>query len=139
MLGQLKIDLLGTAAGTGYDEVLLPVSGTTNYFVTLGGTLALDWTGMNGSDEGTRLWILENDTLGTLSGTFSNYGNGAKVGNYDGRDWMIWYGADAASGNLSGGNDVVIAAVPEPSTLAQLGMGAFGVLAWVWRRNRKSV
>jgi len=29
--------------------------------------------------------------------------------------------------------------VPEPSTLILLGMGAFGLLAWTWRRNRKVV
>jgi hypothetical protein len=28
--------------------------------------------------------------------------------------------------------------VPEPGTIALLGMGAFGLLAWTWRRNRKT-
>jgi hypothetical protein len=28
--------------------------------------------------------------------------------------------------------------VPEPSTLALLGMGVFGLFAWTWRRNRKA-
>jgi hypothetical protein len=28
--------------------------------------------------------------------------------------------------------------VPEPSTIALLGMGAFGLLAWTWRRNRNT-
>ena len=47
MLGQLQIELEGTVAGMGYDQVLLPLNGLTNYNVTLGGTLSLDWTGMN--------------------------------------------------------------------------------------------
>jgi hypothetical protein len=29
--------------------------------------------------------------------------------------------------------------VPEPSTLALLGMGAFGLIAWAWRGNRKAI
>ena len=37
------------------------------------------------------------------------------------------------SGQLLG---MEFATVPEPSTLALLGMSAFGLLAWVWRRRR---
>lgn len=118
MLGQLQIELDGTTPGTGYDQVL--ISGTSPYNATLAGTLALDWTGLGGSSDSTRLWIIENDTAGTLSGAFSNYANGSLVGNYDGRDWLIWYGANAATGTLTGGNDVVIAAVPEPGAICLL-------------------
>ena len=128
LLGQLQIDLKGRTAGTGYDQVLLksvyykPVE---NIF--LSGLLALDWSGMNGSTDTTQLWILKNDTPGTLSGAFSNYANGALLGNHDGRDWYLWYGADAATGNLTGGNDVVIAAVPEPAGIVLLGLAAMGM------------
>ena len=140
MLGQLDIELMGTTAGTGYDQVLLPLNGSAIYNTTLGGTLALDWTSVNGSTATTKLWILENDTTGTLSGTFGNYVNGADLGNHDGREWYLWYGADAATGNLAGGNDVVITPVPEPSTLIPLGMGAMVCCGWSRRRVfRKSV
>ena len=70
MLGELQIELFGTAPGTGYDQVLL--SGPGPYDVNLGGTLTLDWTGFGGSDDSTELWIIRNDTAGTLSGEFSN-------------------------------------------------------------------
>jgi hypothetical protein len=125
MLGQLQIEIKGTTAGTGYDQVLL--SGSSAYNATLGGTLTLNWADMNGSTDSTQLWILENDTAGTLSGVFSNYANGASLGNYDGHDWYIWYGADAATGNLTGGNDVLISAVPEPSMIVLLMTAALGI------------
>jgi T5SS/PEP-CTERM-associated repeat protein/autotransporter-associated beta strand protein len=136
MLGQLNLDLAGLAAGTGYDEVILPLNGSTNYSVTLGGTLVLNWDGMSGSDDKTKLWIIKNDTAGTLSGKFNNYASGAFVGNCDGRNWYLWYGANAANGDLSGGNDVVITVVPEPSTLGLLGMGGIGLIAFGWRRRK---
>ena len=137
MLGQLNIELVGTTAGTGYDEVLLPVNGSTKYNATLSGSLALDWTGINGSTDATELWILKNDTAGTLSGTFTNYANGAWLGNHDGRDWYLWYGANASGGSLTGGNDVVITAVPEPSGVVLLSVWVMGLVTIVWRRRGK--
>ncbi len=67
-----------------------------------------------------------------MSGTFAGYANGDPVGSYDGRQWRIYYGANAASGQLSGGNDVLLAAaapVPEPSCLALLGVSAVLLLS----------
>jgi fibronectin-binding autotransporter adhesin len=137
MLGTLQLELMGTTAGTGYDQVLL--SGTGKYSASLGGTLSVDWTGMNGSDNNTTLWILKNDTLGTLSGTFGNYVNGATLGSHDGREWFLWYGADSATGSFTGGNDVVIAAVPEPTTLITFGSGVAGLAIWACRPRRTTV
>ena len=85
------------------------------------------WSGAGWSSPGDKLWIIRNDTDGTLSGTFAGYANGDPVGSYDGRQWRIYYGADAASGQLSGGNDVLLMAaapVPEPSCLALLAVAA---------------
>ncbi|MGA2798672.1 MAG: PEP-CTERM sorting domain-containing protein [Thermoguttaceae bacterium] len=133
VLGQLEIELAGTAPGTGYDQVL--ISGAGPYNATLAGTLALDWTGLGGSSDSTLLWILENDTAGTLSGAFGNYANGDLLGNYDGRNWLIWYGADAATGNLAGGNDVVIAAVPEPGVIFLLLSAGLAIGVGFFRRH----
>jgi len=42
-------------------------------------------------------------------GALSNYtDNGMTVATFGGFDWHIYYNADAGSGNLTGGNDVVI-------------------------------
>jgi autotransporter-associated beta strand protein len=133
LLGELQIELAGTVDGSGYDQVLQ--SGTTDYTTTLSGTLALDWTGFGGSTDSTKLWIMKNDTASVLSGTFSNYANGASLGVYDGRSWCLYYGADAATGSLAGGNDVVISAVPEPATIVLLGIFAMGLGAVGWRRK----
>jgi autotransporter-associated beta strand protein len=132
MQGQLQIELAGAQPGTRYDQVLL--SGPGNYNVNLGGTLLLDWTGFSDSSDSTQLWILKNNTDGLLESEFGNYADGAWLGVHDGRAWYIWYGADAATGNLSGGNDVLISAVPEPSTLL-LGLGGIGFFLIAWRRS----
>lgn len=134
MMGQLQIELAGPKMGIDYDQVLL--SGSVDYNAVLSGTLSLDWADMNGSTDSTQLWILKNDTAGTLSGVFSNYANGASLGNYDGHDWKIWYGADAATGNFTGGNDVLITAVPEPGVFILLMTAILGIGVVSFRRKR---
>jgi T5SS/PEP-CTERM-associated repeat protein/autotransporter-associated beta strand protein len=128
LLGELQIELAGTTAGTGYGEVL--ISGSNAYNAALTGTLSLDWTNFNGSTDSTQLWIVKNDTAGTLSGAFSNYVSGASLGLHDGRSWYLYYNADAATGNLTGGNDVLIAPVPEPATIVLLGIALLAAIAW---------
>jgi autotransporter-associated beta strand protein len=137
MLGQLQIELAGTDAGAGYDQVL--ISGPKTYDATLGGALVLDWTGFGGSSDSSRLWILENDTAGGLSGAFANYANGNWLGNHDGRDWFIWYQADAATGNLCGGNDVLIAPVPEPNLAFLLLSAAMAMALKKGEKRKKGV
>ncbi|MCD4726470.1 MAG: autotransporter-associated beta strand repeat-containing protein, partial [Pirellulales bacterium] len=134
MLGELQIELAGTDPGTGYDQVLL--SGSGDYNAMLDGTLTLDWTGFADSSEETQLWIVQNDTDGILSGEFDDYANGSWLGVHDDLEWWIWYGADAASGDLSGGNDVLISAVPEPSTLVLIGIAAIALSARALRRRK---
>jgi T5SS/PEP-CTERM-associated repeat protein len=133
LLGELQIELAGTAAGTGYDEVL--ISGSSAYKTTLSGTLSLDWTNFTGSTDSTQLWIVRNDTAGTLSGAFSNYVSGASLGLHDGRSWNLYYNADAATGNPTGGNDVLIAPVPEPAAIVLLALSALALFAWSRKRR----
>ena len=66
--GTLSLDLAGITAGSLYDQVVQSGSGT--YSTTLGGALNLNWTGFAARRIPTELWIVRNDTTGTLSGAF---------------------------------------------------------------------
>ena len=135
MSGQLQSEIQGSTADTGYDQVL--ISDTASRNVSLSGSLSLAWSGTGWSSLTDKLWIVKNDTAGSIAGTFSNYlTNGMSVGNYDGKTWNIWYGADFATGNTSGGNDVLLAPVPEPSTLVLLAASLVGLLAYAWKKRK---
>ncbi len=112
MDGSLRIEIGGPVPGgdNGYDQVR--ISGGA-HDVSLSGTLSLAWSGAGWASLGDELWIIHNDTAGTLSGTFLGLADGELVGSYDGFSWRIHYG----------GNDVLLTAaapVPEPSALSLL-------------------
>ncbi len=135
MDGLLQMAVGGTTPGNndaGHDQVL--VTGDRSHDISLSGTLALTWAGSGRSRPGDKIWILRNDTSGLLEGAFSNYANGDAVGSHDGRSWNIYYNANAATGSLTGGNDVLLATmspVPEPTAFGLLAIPAF---LWVTRR-----
>ncbi|MCE9556489.1 MAG: autotransporter-associated beta strand repeat-containing protein [Planctomycetes bacterium] len=137
--GDLEVEILGSTPGpTGYDQVLVAYDDPpVDYNVTLGPTSTLThvFSGGGWSTATDMLWIILNETDGTLSGVFSNYAtHGMLVANYDSRNWKIYYGADFDTQSTSGGNDIVIAVeeVPEPTTflLAAVGLIGLGVLPW---------
>ncbi len=111
MNGSLRIEIGGPAPGDdGYDQV--HISGEA-HDVSLSGTLSLGWNGAGWASLGDELWIIHNDTAGTLSGTFLGLADGELVGGYDGFYWRVHYG----------GNDVLLTAaapVPEPGALSLL-------------------
>jgi len=134
MDGLLEMAIGGTTPGdnkAGYDQVL--VAGDSSYNISLGGKLDLTWMGAGWSRPSDKLWILRNDTNGVLNGAFSNYANGESVGSYDGRVWKIYYGADAVTGGLAGGNDVLLSTqpVPEPCVFGMLATAAICLLFFV--------
>lgn len=127
--GQLNVEIEGLTAGNGsgfHDQVV--VNGT----VSLGGALNLvSFTGFTPAN-GDLIFILLNDSVDTISGTFSGLAQGAVVGNYLGFNWEISYTGNSAGGTFTGGNDVVLMAVPEPRAAL---LGGLGMLLLLRRRR----
>jgi hypothetical protein len=142
MSGLLEIEIGGATPGdgaVGYDQIRVVGSGRKD--VSLDGDLALAWSGAGWSSPCDRLWIIRNDTDGTLTGAFRGYANGAVVGTYDGQSWQIWYGVDLdeLTGRLITGNDVLLtpaATIPEPSSLD---LGFAGLLVMLLAHRRRLV
>ena len=53
-------------------------------------------------------WVIDKTSEGAVSGTFKNLPEGAAVGTWEGRTFMVTYQADYPSGQLTGGNDVAL-------------------------------
>ena len=127
--GTLVAEITGPAAGVGgYDQI--NVTGT----VSLSGDLTLDFTNPGtGYVLNSMIFLILNDSDDAVTGTFSNYAQGANVGNFGGFDWVISYTANSTGPAFTGGNDVALMAIPEPSAALLGGLGALGLL----RRRRK--
>jgi hypothetical protein len=126
------VDLNGTTAGTQYDR--LAVNGSVN----LGGA---SLTGSVGFIPlvGDRFFILANDGTDAVTGTFDGVPQGGTVA-IDGQFFQVFYSADATLGNLTGGNDIAlaaIAAVPEPTTLGLIAGTLAATGGGLWFRRRK--
>jgi autotransporter-associated beta strand protein len=127
MAGSLNIEAIGSTPGVGgYDQV--NVTGIVN----LSGTLNTQFTTGTYAN-GDMLFFLLNNGADAVTGTFAGLAQDAIVTNYGGFDWKISYTADAAGNTFTGGNDVALMAIPEPSSVALLGtLGAMLLL----RRRR---
>jgi len=121
----LGIEIDAAAAGTGYDQ--LNVTG----FVSLAGLLAVttSYTPANNS----LFFILANDGTDAISGTFSNAPTNGAAYTFGLQTYQISYAGDFANRTFTGGNDVVLMAIPEPN--AAMLIGSFGLLALLRRRR----
>lgn len=115
-------------AGTDYDQV--NVTGSVNL---TGGDLTLSI--LSGIQTNDLYFIVLNDSNDAVTGIFATLNNVATdlsqgaLFSSGGQQFQISYTADSVGGTFTGGNDVALLAVPEPSTWALLGLG-FGALVW---------
>ena len=127
--GTLIAEITGTTPGTGHDQI--NVTGSVN----LSGALTLDVTNAGtGYVLNSMIFLILNDGVDAVTGAFSNYAQGANVGNFGGFDWIITYQANSTTSSFTGGNDVALRAIPEASTALLGGLGALGLL----RRRRNA-
>ncbi len=128
---QLELD--GRAAGMQYDQ--LSITGS----VSLAGHLSV--SSLNGftPNHGDKFFVLVNDGTDAITGGFNGFGQGSTV-TFGGISFLLSYTGDSASGSFTGGNDVVLQAIPEPSALHALlaGVALFAGCARLQRRRRCS-
>jgi autotransporter-associated beta strand protein len=130
-----SLDLKGPLAGTDYDQVDV----TGEVFIT-GSNLLIN-TAL-GLAVGDQLFILENDGIDAVQGTFAGLANGDTF-TADGVTFQIFYNANGGAAPLGPavGNDielsVVSTAVPEPTTWIGGALGfPFIVFVYIQRRRR---
>lgn len=128
-----SIELNGTSVGSQYDRLAVNGSVTlTN--PTLNGTLGFSPQQMD------KFFILVNDGSDPINGIFSGLPQDSFF-SFGGSAFQISYTGNSTTGAVTGGNDVVLIAVPEPITLGLLCcgicIGAGGVLHVSFRNRRK--
>ena len=120
--GILHVDIDGSGAND-----VLNVAGA----VDLTGAI-LDGTWLAGASIGpdSRYWAIINDGIDPITGTFANaslsssyaflYPTADGFVTLDGQEFALFYDADSSTNSLTGGNDLLLSAVPEPSATALL-------------------
>lgn len=124
--GTLAMKLNGATAGTGYDQLL--VGGAIDLAGNLNISLAYSPVA------GTNFFLINNLGGGNITGNFAGLAQGATF-LAGGQLFQISYLGDAGTNSFTGGNDVVIQAIPEPATLGLLGIGALALACMLRRRN----
>ncbi len=123
-----QAEINGLGAGTAYDQ--LDVTGV----VTLAGLLnvATNFT----PAQGGLFFLINNDALDAISGTFSNAAINGDTYAFGLQQYAVSYFGDYGTASFTGGNDLVLMAVPEPGAAL---IGGLGVLCLLRRRRRPTV
>ena len=126
-LGKVVAGAAVLGAGVDYDQVVVSGDAATLNTIVLGFNAALEITVPSGRfvDDGDLFFIavnIANDAA--VSGTFATLPEGATVVADDGTEFKITYAADWAGAQAgsasSGGNDIALIAVPEPTVAVSL-------------------
>ncbi|MEI6675228.1 MAG: autotransporter-associated beta strand repeat-containing protein [Verrucomicrobiota bacterium] len=118
------LELNGNTAGTQYNQ--LNVTGS----VTLGGLLSLRVNFMPTNN--SLFFIIANNGGSSISGAFSNASLDGGTYTFDGHEFKVSYQANAATSTFTGGNDVALMVVPEPTAAL---LGGIGLLLILRRRR----
>jgi autotransporter-associated beta strand protein len=116
-----QVQINGNAPGTQFSQLSLSAGNAS-----LDGTLSADFTGLTPS-QNDKFFIVDNTGAGSLTGTFSNYADGATIATISGQVYTIYYGASADAFGGTNGNDVLIVATPEPASILLLCAAASGL------------
>ena len=117
-----------------------------------GALLTGSWGGNNANmfngtpSASNQLWLIDNDGTDPITGTFANASPAPgfaglfndpsanpHLTTIDGQLFALFYDADLGSQSLSGGNDLLLMAIPEPSRALLLVLAGLGLIA---RRRR---
>ncbi len=124
--GQYTAHIAATSAGN-FDQ--LNVTGGVT--IVGGASLVTSFTGSYSVND--IIFILLNDGADAITGTYNGLAQNAIVTNYGGFDWQISYTANSAGGTFTGGNDIALRAIPEPSSVL---LGGLGAVLLLLRRRR---
>jgi PEP-CTERM motif len=120
---RLVTEIGGLAAGSEHDR--LTIQGQ----VSLNGLLDVQLLSAFQPSAGDVFTIIDNLSSNSINGTFTGLQEGAYFVS-GGQLWNITYQGGT-------GNDVMLMAVPEPSTWALLGVTGLGGAAVYWRKRRQ--
>jgi autotransporter-associated beta strand protein len=129
--GTYNADITANTVGngtTGYDQI--NVTGAVDI---TGGSLVATFSN-GGYALNNLIFILLNDDVDAITGTYAGYANGATVATYGGFNWNISYVANSGTSSFTGGNDIALMAEAIPEPKAAL-LGALGVLLLLRRRR----
>jgi autotransporter-associated beta strand protein len=125
--GKLRLEINGPVAGISFDRVALDGQ------LTLASGSILEGTSTGGFADGTLFFVVVNSSALPVLGTFQGVPQGGLVA-FGAQEFLVSYIGDAGTSafEAAGGNDLVLQAVPEPSSAMVVAMG-MGFLAGLGR------